>query len=235
MSGTGEGSCGRSGSLHTEKFHQALGRPHRRSVRARASLFPLPAAGVGTAVKQALGQEELLQPLGIAAVGAGQGDDFPLFLDRPPAELGQADQQVAERSFIESDRRAFLDLGLRNIEEWGFPMSPDYVYTKAPEWEIRTTPDVIRQFALPQGLVVELKYLDGDSNGFQPFANDEIALGGKLWDIGYDADSVFVTYTGLSVGLDGDFDGVKNELTIGDQTALGARRLSIIDCSSSRP
>lgn len=64
--------------------------------------------------------------------------------------------------YIESDRRAFLDLGLRNIEEWGFPMSPDYVYTKAPEWEIRTTPDHIEMFALPQGLCVELKYLHGD-------------------------------------------------------------------------
>jgi hypothetical protein len=28
-----------------------------------------------------------------------------------------------------------------------------------------------------------------------------------LWDIGYDADSVFVTYTGLSAGISGDFDG----------------------------
>jgi hypothetical protein len=51
--------------------NQAHKRPHRRIFRAGASLFPLPAAGVGTAVKQALGQEELLQPLGIAAVKAG--------------------------------------------------------------------------------------------------------------------------------------------------------------------
>ena len=73
--------------------------------------------------------------------------------------------------YIESDKRAFLDLGLRNIEEWGFPMTPDFVYSKAPEWEIRTTPDVIRQFALPQGLVVELKYLDGDE--FAHWTNPE--------------------------------------------------------------
>ena len=64
--------------------------------------------------------------------------------------------------YLADDRHAWLDLGLRNIEEWGFPMSPDFVYSKAPEWEIRTTPDRIEQFALPQGLVVELKYLDGD-------------------------------------------------------------------------
>jgi glycosyltransferase involved in cell wall biosynthesis len=73
--------------------------------------------------------------------------------------------------YIESDKRAFLDLGLRNIEEWGFPMTPDFVYSKAPEWEIRTTPDVIRQFALPLGLVVELKYLDGDE--FAHWTNPE--------------------------------------------------------------
>jgi glycosyltransferase involved in cell wall biosynthesis len=73
--------------------------------------------------------------------------------------------------YIESDKRAFLDLGLRNIEEWGFPMTPDFVYSKAPEWEIRTTPDEIRQFALPQGLVVELKYLDGDE--FAHWTNPE--------------------------------------------------------------
>ena len=73
--------------------------------------------------------------------------------------------------YVESDKRAFLDLGLRNIEEWGFPMTPDFVYSKAPEWEIRTTPDVIRQFALPQGLVVELKYLDGDE--FAHWTNPE--------------------------------------------------------------
>ncbi|PVG82466.1 hypothetical protein DDE18_13510 [Nocardioides gansuensis] len=73
--------------------------------------------------------------------------------------------------YVESERRAFLDLGLRNIEEWGFPMSPDFVYSKAPEWEIRTTPDEIRQFALPQGLCVELKWLDGDE--FAHWTNPE--------------------------------------------------------------
>ncbi len=73
--------------------------------------------------------------------------------------------------YIESDRKAYLDLGLRNIEEWGFPMSPDYVYTKAPEWEIRTTPDRIEMFALPQGLCVELKWLDGDE--FAHWTNPE--------------------------------------------------------------
>ena len=64
--------------------------------------------------------------------------------------------------YVKDETTAYLDLGLRNIEEWGFPMSPDFVYSKAPEWEIRTTPETFRMFALPQGLVVELKHLDGD-------------------------------------------------------------------------
>ncbi len=64
--------------------------------------------------------------------------------------------------YLESDRRGYLDLGLRNAEEWGFPMTPDFVFTKAFEWEMRTTPERVRSIGLPQGLVVELKYLDGD-------------------------------------------------------------------------
>ena len=89
-------------------------------------------------------------------------------------QVGRADAVIRfprHGLYLESDTRAFLDLGLRNIEEWGFPMTPDFVYSKAPEWEIRTTPDEIRQFALPQGLVVELKYLDGDE--FAHWTNPE--------------------------------------------------------------
>jgi glycosyltransferase involved in cell wall biosynthesis len=64
--------------------------------------------------------------------------------------------------YLESDRKAYLDLGLRNAEEWGYPIGPDFVFTKAFEWEIRTTPDPVRSIGLPHGLCVELKYLDGD-------------------------------------------------------------------------
>ena|GEM_PF-595058 len=58
--------------------------------------------------------------------------------------------------------RGWLDLGLRNAEEWGFPTGPDFVFTKAFEWEVRTTPKPVRTIGLPFGLCVELKYLDGD-------------------------------------------------------------------------
>ena len=36
------------------------------------------------------------------------------------------------------------------------------MFTKAFEWEIRTTPVGVRSIGLPHGLCVELKYLDGD-------------------------------------------------------------------------
>ncbi|MFN8195554.1 MAG: hypothetical protein U0R80_14885 [Nocardioidaceae bacterium] len=64
--------------------------------------------------------------------------------------------------YVAGDRTAYLDLGWRNAEEWGFPMTPDFVYTKAYEWEIRTTSTHVRSIALPHGLCVELKWLDGD-------------------------------------------------------------------------
>lgn len=64
--------------------------------------------------------------------------------------------------YVRDDRTAYLDLGWRNAEEWGFPTGPDFVYTKAFEWEIRTTPVGVRSIRLPDGLCVELKYLDGD-------------------------------------------------------------------------
>jgi hypothetical protein len=63
---------------------------------------------------------------------------------------------------LADERHGYLDLGLRNAEEWGFPIGPDYVFTKAFEWEIRTTPVGVRSIGLPHGLCVELKYLDGD-------------------------------------------------------------------------
>ncbi|GAB6985178.1 hypothetical protein [Nocardioides pyridinolyticus] len=64
--------------------------------------------------------------------------------------------------YLESESQGYLDLGWRNAEEWGFPIGPDFVYTKAFEWEIRTTPVGVRSIALPQGLCVELKYLHGE-------------------------------------------------------------------------
>ena len=69
----------------------------------------------------------------------------------------------ATASTSRASRKGYLDLGLRNAEEWGFPIGPDFVFTKAYEWEIRTTPDrVALDRRCRTGLCVELKYLDGD-------------------------------------------------------------------------
>ncbi|UYM04631.1 hypothetical protein [Solicola gregarius] len=64
--------------------------------------------------------------------------------------------------FVESDRVAYLDVGLRNIEPWIYPMGPDYTFVKAFEWELRLFPDHVERLTLPGGLCVELKYLDSD-------------------------------------------------------------------------
>ncbi|GAA3806306.1 hypothetical protein [Nocardioides panacisoli] len=64
--------------------------------------------------------------------------------------------------YVEGDRRAFLDLGLRNLEAWGYPMGPEYLYTKAFEWEIRMVPDNVPTIRWPNGLCVEVKHLAED-------------------------------------------------------------------------
>ncbi|MGH3358231.1 MAG: hypothetical protein ACRDO7_05475, partial [Nocardioidaceae bacterium] len=64
--------------------------------------------------------------------------------------------------FVESDRVAYIDLGLRNIEPWVYPMGPEYTFVKAFEWELRLFPDNVQRVSLPGGLCVELKYLDSD-------------------------------------------------------------------------
>lgn len=67
--------------------------------------------------------------------------------------------------YLESDRVAYLDLGLVNVEPYGFPMGPDFCHAKAFEWEIRMFPDDVKQIPLPEGSSVELKWLDSDEFG----------------------------------------------------------------------
>jgi T5SS/PEP-CTERM-associated repeat protein len=92
-------------------------------------------------------------------------------------------------SMVVGDNASSLNV-IGNVELGGATLSLDFV---------GSAPQVGDSF--------EILSAAGDTNGLGTFANDQINVDGKLWDIGYDADSVFVTYTGLSVGLDGDFDG----------------------------
>ncbi len=64
--------------------------------------------------------------------------------------------------YVASDQIAYIDLGWRNVEFYGYPMGPAYPYVKAFEWELRLAPDDVRSVRLPEGLAIELKYLDAD-------------------------------------------------------------------------
>lgn len=64
--------------------------------------------------------------------------------------------------YVESDRVAYLDLGLRNIEPYGYPMHPSYPHVKAFEWEMRAHSDDLVPVTMPEGTCLELKHLDSD-------------------------------------------------------------------------
>jgi glycosyltransferase involved in cell wall biosynthesis len=63
---------------------------------------------------------------------------------------------------VESDRVAYLDLGMRGLEPWIYPMRPEYAFLKAFEWELRDLPETVDRMRLRRGLCVELKWLDSD-------------------------------------------------------------------------
>jgi hypothetical protein len=64
---------------------------------------------------------------------------------------------------IESDRVAYLDLGMRGREPWIYPMGPEYTFLKAFDWEVRDFPEeTVERIHLPEGMCVELKWLDSD-------------------------------------------------------------------------
>jgi glycosyltransferase involved in cell wall biosynthesis len=63
---------------------------------------------------------------------------------------------------VESDRVAYLDVHMVNIEDYLYPMGQEYRHVKAYEWEMRRVPERARRLRLPEGLCVELKYLDSD-------------------------------------------------------------------------
>lgn len=64
--------------------------------------------------------------------------------------------------YVESERVAYLDLKLRTMEPWIYPMGPDYAYVKGFDWEIRAFPERVRRLTMPRGLCFELKWLDQD-------------------------------------------------------------------------
>lgn len=64
--------------------------------------------------------------------------------------------------YVDNDRVAYLDLGLANVEAYGYPMGPAYTHVKAFEWELRAYPEDVEFVRLPDGASLELKWLDSD-------------------------------------------------------------------------
>lgn len=106
------------------------------------------------------------------------------------AALTDADtgSSTSALSMVIGDNAASLNV-IGNVELGGATLTLDFV---------GAAPQVGQSFEILSAV--------GDANGLGTFANDQVVVDGKLWDIGYDADSVFVTYSGLSAGLPGDFD-----------------------------
>ena len=66
------------------------------------------------------------------------------------------------RCRIESESVAWIDLGFRFLEPWVYPMGPEFTFVKAFEWEVREFPATSERIIAPEGLCVELKWLDSD-------------------------------------------------------------------------
>lgn len=64
--------------------------------------------------------------------------------------------------YVADDRLAWLDLGLKNVEPYGYPMEPAYRHAKAIEWELRLHPDEARMPRMREGASIEVKWLDSD-------------------------------------------------------------------------
>ena len=63
---------------------------------------------------------------------------------------------------IVSESEAWIDLGYKFLEPWVYPMGPEFTFVKAFEWEVREFPDTSERIVAPEGLCVELKWLDAD-------------------------------------------------------------------------
>ena len=63
---------------------------------------------------------------------------------------------------IVSESEAWLDLGYKFLEPWVYPMGPEFTFVKAFEWEVREFPPTSERIVAPEGMCVELKWLDQD-------------------------------------------------------------------------
>ena len=66
---------------------------------------------------------------------------------------------------VVDERTAYLDIGMRFNEPWIYPMGPEFTFVKAFDWEVREWPETSPRIELPEGLAIELKWLDADEFG----------------------------------------------------------------------
>ena len=64
--------------------------------------------------------------------------------------------------YVANDRLAFIDVGMRNCEAWGWPNRPGYRFVKALDWELPLWGGDPGTVVLPDWSCVELKHLDAD-------------------------------------------------------------------------
>jgi hypothetical protein len=64
--------------------------------------------------------------------------------------------------YVADDRLAFIDVGMRNCEAWGWPNRPGYRFVKALDWELPLWGGEPGTVVLPDWSCVELKHLDAD-------------------------------------------------------------------------
>lgn len=63
---------------------------------------------------------------------------------------------------VVDESTGWLDLSLRFLEPWVYPMGPEFTFVKAFDWELREFPPDTERVVLPQGLCVEVKWHDAD-------------------------------------------------------------------------
>ncbi len=88
---------------------------------------------------------------------------------------------------ILSEREAWLDLGFRFLEPWVYPMGPEFTFAKAFEWEVREFPSTSTRMISPEGMCVELKWLDADEfshwSSTAEFASSRVPRKRREWEV----------------------------------------------------
>ena len=88
---------------------------------------------------------------------------------------------------VVSESEAWLDLGYRFLEPWVYPMGPEFTFVKAFEWEVREFPATSERLIAPEGMCVELKWLDADEfshwSSTDDFASSRSTRKRREWEV----------------------------------------------------